>query len=257
VIAKNKVLIAALDGGFCNRACMSADLDRVILVARTRKDAKLCFPAPEGGRRVYDTLKFTPESVRLDESIPWKTALIFHGGEWRSVRYKEVGPVLWQGGTKRKPVRLFVIAPTPYRTSRNASLNYRQPAYLLCTDCNVDAVTILQAYFDRWQIEVNHREQKDTLGVGQAQVWSEKSVPRQPAFMVAAYSALLLASIEVFGPGRTNDYMPLPKWRKNAQRPSLLDLITVLRKEITAEPDCTDEFGIAASLKDMVFKAAA
>jgi hypothetical protein len=29
---------------------------------------------------------------------------------------------------------------------------------------------MLQAYFDRWQIEVNHREEKDTLGVGQGAV---------------------------------------------------------------------------------------
>ena len=96
--------------------------------------------------------------------------------------------------------------------------------------------TLLQCYFDRWQIEVNHREQKDTLGVGNAQVWSNKSVPRQPAFAVASYSLLLLAGLKEFGPGRTHDYVPLPKWRKNATRPSALDLITLLRKEMNEAP---------------------
>jgi hypothetical protein len=33
-------------------------------------------------------------------------------------------------------------------------------------------------YFDRWQIEVNHREEKDTIGVGQAQLWNPISVPK-------------------------------------------------------------------------------
>jgi len=49
---------------------------------------------------------------------------------------------------------------------------------------------LLQVYFDRWQIEVNHREEKDTLGVGQAQLRHILSVPKQPAFSVASYSAL-------------------------------------------------------------------
>jgi hypothetical protein len=53
---------------------------------------------------------------------------------------------------------------------------------------------VLQAYFDRWQIEVNHREIKDTLGIGQSQFRHSLSVPRQPARLVATYSALLLAA---------------------------------------------------------------
>jgi hypothetical protein len=44
---------------------------------------------------------------------------------------------------------------------------------------------LLQAYFDRWGIEVNHREEKDILGVGQAQVWNEQSVSNVPALGVA------------------------------------------------------------------------
>jgi hypothetical protein len=51
---------------------------------------------------------------------------------------------------------------------------------------------------DRWQIEVNLREEKDTLGLGPAQSWNEASVPKQPPLAVAAYSALLLASLIAF-----------------------------------------------------------
>jgi hypothetical protein len=74
--------------------------------------------------------------------------------------------------------------------------------------------------------QVNHREEKTTLGVGQAPVWSKKSVPRQPALVVAAYSALLLASIEAYGATRHPAYRLLPKWRRTRQRPSCLDLVT-------------------------------
>ena len=48
-------------------------------------------------------------------------------------------------------------------------------------------------------VDDNHREEKDTVGVGQAQLWNPISVPKQRAFAVAAYSALLLAGLEAFG----------------------------------------------------------
>jgi hypothetical protein len=60
--AKLKTLIIAGDGSFCNRACFGAKIDRTELLARARKDAKLCFKAKpqEGKRRYYSQTKFTP-----------------------------------------------------------------------------------------------------------------------------------------------------------------------------------------------------
>lgn len=229
-------MVVAVDGSLCNRTILSKPLDRVDVVGRCRKDARLCFPAPVGGRRKYSEDRFSPEGIRQDETIPWRTGRINFGGAWREIRYKEVNNVLWQRGAKLRSLRLLVVAPQPYRTSPNAKRNYHEPAYLLSTDIQSDARMLLQYYFDRWQIEVNHREQKDTIGVGNAQVWSDKSVPRQPAFAVASYSLLLLAGLKEFGPGRTHDFVPLPKWRKKANRPSALDLITLLRKEISEAP---------------------
>lgn len=98
--------------------------------------------------------------------------------------------------------RKMIVAPQPYKTSVSAKRTYRDPACLF----------------------------------GNAQLWSKKSVPRQPAFVAAGYSLLLLAGLKEFGPGRTHDFVPLPKWRKKATRPSALDLITLLRKEISEAP---------------------
>ena len=69
-----------------------------------------------------------PYRVRLDESIPWQTTKIFYGGKRRKVRYKEVTGVYWQRGAKQRPLRLIVIAPTPYRKSKSKKLYYRDPA---------------------------------------------------------------------------------------------------------------------------------
>src|ERR1039457_1177470 len=112
-------------------------------------------------------------------------------------------------------------------------------------------------YCDRWQIEVNHRDEKDTLGVGQAQLWNVKAVPKQPVLAVAAYSAMLLASLIAFGAERGTAYEALPKWRRNAYRPSCLDLVTLLRKEVDEHPELLKEFEVKITEKQLVRGAAA
>ena len=130
-------------------------------------------------RRSYGTGKFTPEQSRKDDSRDWKTTKIFYGGKRRVIRHKEVADVHWQRGAGKRPLRLIVIAPTPYRKNQSKRLYYRDPAYLLTSDLHSPVQQLLQIYFDRWQIEVNHREEKDTLGVGQAQLWNVTSVPKR------------------------------------------------------------------------------
>jgi hypothetical protein len=254
---RDKILVLTADGSFCNRTCFADVPSRSVLLARARKDARLCFRAPVHTKRFFAIEKFTPEQVRKEESRAWKTAKIFYGGKRRKIRYKELGDVYWQRGAAKRPLRLFVLAPTPYRKSKSKRLYYRDPAYLLTTDLDSSPKQLLQIYFDRWQIEVNHREEKDTLGIGQAQLWNVRSVPKQPVLAVAAYSALLLASLQAFGAERGNAYAELPKWRRNARRPSCLDLITLLRKEMTQPTTLLDPFALKFSPPELVQAAAA
>ena len=112
----------------------------VSLVVRCRKDIVLCKRAPGRGPRFYGTTKFTPEEVRRRSSRgQWQKALIFHGGCYREVRYKEVLKVYWQGGSKRREVRLLVVAPVGYRTTKKGRTYYHKPAYLLTTDLTTSA----------------------------------------------------------------------------------------------------------------------
>ena len=230
--AKARSLLIVADGSFANRTMFKASLASTDLLARCRKDARLCLPAPAGSRRKYDKKVFTPEQVRQQPELPWSKAKVYLGGKRREVKYKEVQAVLWKRGGGQRRLRLIVLAPVPYKLSLHAHSNYRQPAYFLTTDLTSPIKLLLEACFDRWQIEVNHRDEKDLLGVGHAQVRNLHSVPRQPALAVASYSLLLLAALRSFGPGRTADYLPQPKWRRHdSKRPSLLDMITLLRSQ--------------------------
>lgn len=254
---RQKTLVLVGDGSFCNRTCLRAHVDRAELVVRTRKDAVLCQRAAQGSRRFYAVVTFTPEQVRQDEARPWQTTKLCYGGKRRTVRFKEVTAIYWRGSTRRCPLRLLVMAPTPYWKRKSGKRFYRQPGYLLTTDHGSRPRALLQLYLDRWQIEVNHRDEKDTLGVGQAQLWNRIAVPKQPVLAVAAYSALLLASLLAFGAQRGAAYAALPKWRRHAHRPSCLDLVTLLRKEMVEHPELLKEFDVAITDRALTSAAAA
>lgn len=229
---RTRALLMVGDGSFANKTMFKAALDRTDLLARCRKNARLCWPAPAGSRRKYGQELFTPEQVRQQAEIPWQKAKVYLGGKFRMVRFKELTGLLWKRGAGQQPLRLIVIAAVPYKLSRHSRTNYRQPAYFLTTDLTTPTKQLVQPCFDRWQIEVNHRDEKDLLGVGQAQVRSLHSVLRHPALVVASYSMLLLAALQHSGPGRTTDYLAQPKWRQhNSKRPSLLDLVSLLRSQ--------------------------
>jgi hypothetical protein len=257
---QHKRLVQVGDGSFCNRTVMRQDweAENVSLVVRCRKDIVLCKRAPGQGPRFYGKVKFTPEEMRRRTSrARWQKALIFHGGCYREVRFKELTHVYWQGGARKRELRLLIVAPVGYRTRQNGRKYYRKPAYLLTTDLTTPALVLLQAYFDRWGIEVNHRDEKNILGVGQAQVWNEHSVSKVPALLVAMYSWLLLAGLKCYGPKRAEVYEPLPKWRRGAKRPSCLDLVTLLRKQLTEKPPKFATAEATPSYRNLITAAAA
>jgi hypothetical protein len=75
--------------------------------------------------------------------------------------------------------------------------------------------------------------------------------------VVAVYAMLLLAALRAYGPQRTSDYLPPPKWGRPPPRPSLLDLISLLRKQCQEAPQAIERFEIQTTALDLVLKAAA
>ncbi len=235
---RDRQLIVTADGSYCNSSVIKSLPDRTVLIGRTRKDIALyALPAQthertRGRRRIYGDALPTPEEMRSSDAYPWLSTSVFAAGDWHKLRYKTLSPVLWKsaGGS---PLRLIIIEPIRYRPRRGSKLLYRDPAYLLVSDPSYPPEAAVQHYFHRWEIEVNHRDEKDVLGVGDPQVTNRRSVARQPAFSAMLYSWLLLASLDAYGPGRGSEYLPHPRWRNNPpSRPSALDLVSQLRLEL-------------------------
>ena len=232
-------LIISGDGSYTNRAVLRNLPPRTTFIGRIRKDAKLHLPLPDcagatGRPRLYGPQAPTPEQILQDDSIPVVKIKCFAAGQLRDIPVKIYGPVYWRKGGADLPLLLVVIKPLGYRLRVGSKLLYRRPAFLICTDLNLDLQLLVQSYIQRWEIECNHRDEKSLLGVAQGQVRSPEAVSRLPQFQVAAYSLLLLASLLCSGFQRTTDYLPLPKWRRQAARPSLLDLLNLLRNQIFA-----------------------
>jgi hypothetical protein len=135
----------------------------------------------------------------------------------------------WRTAGLRHTLQLLVIAPLGYRLRSGSKLLYRKPAFLISTDPALDAQELLQGYVRRWDIEVNFREEKTLLGVGQAQLRHPNSVEAVPALQVASYAMLLLSMIRV-----GSDPLPAPKWAasKTPHRQSTQRAINQLRSEI-------------------------
>ena len=241
--ASDKLLLMVVDGSFCNGKVFKSDIDRVNTIARCRKDASLCFRSTDQSRKFFSVDKFTPHSVYVNKDIPWSYAKGFMGKKYREYRYKEVNSAYWQRGAGKKPLRVIILSAIIYNKKHKGKRSYQDPAYILTDNHSIGTQELIQQYINRWEIEVNHRDVKTTLRVGQAQVWNENSVIRHPAHLVATYSILLLAALECYGDGRGEEYFKLPKWRKQPTRPSLNDILNTLKKELLNSTEILEKYG--------------
>jgi hypothetical protein len=233
-------LIVAVDGRFTNSTVLKAVPERTVLLGRLRKDTVLHYLPQEqsqkGRRRKYGPQAPTPEQLLNDESVPWQTARAHACGQVHDFPIKRMRPVVMRMNGAAMPVQIMVIKPLGYRLKVGSRLLFRRPAFLVCTDPELPLEEFLQDYLWRWDIEVNFRDEKTILNVGQAQVRTDNSTQNAPALVVAAYSMLLLAAIQAYGKSGVPDRQHQPKWYKRSpqQRATTNELINQLRIELWA-----------------------
>jgi hypothetical protein len=236
---KQRTLLLAFDGGYTNSTVLKQIPPHTTCIGRIRKDARLCFiPDPalmkaRGRRLRYGAAAPTPEQLRADDSEPWQTMTFTHSAVAHQLRYKRRQNMMWRTAGVEQILQLVIIAPLAYRPRKGSKLLYRDPAYLICTDPELDPRQIIEAYFQRWDIEVNFRDEKTLLGVGQAQVRAEMSVESAPALTVASYGMLLVAAQRAFG-NSDDGLLPQPKWAAASKgaRTSTQQMIHQLRAEV-------------------------
>ena len=89
----------------------------------------------------------------------------------------------------------------------------------------------------RWEIEVNFREEKSILGCGQAQVRTEKSIEKMPAFSVVVCAFLQLPAHKA-NKNPQKEHLPRSKWypkKTITRRMTTGDIINEFKSQIWAE----------------------
>ena len=254
-VPADRRIILTGDGSFTNKTILCGLPAGCVYIGRARKDTVLHYlpetpEIPANGRPCsYGSCAPTPEALRTDDSIPWKTVRAFAAGGHHEFRIKTLGSVLWRKAGADLPLRLIVIAPLGYRLRKGSRLLYRQPAYLLCTDPDMSLEEFLQSYLWRWGIEVNFREEKNLVGTGDAHVRTPASNQHLPAVTVAAYALLWTAALLALTENQSLAFLRPPKWRKDHREtgrlPATGDLLRLLRAEIWARalnPGTFDHF---------------
>jgi hypothetical protein len=228
------------DGRYSNKTLLRKRPLGTVYLGRIRKDSALFHPPsaqPATGRkRIYGAKALTPEQLRQADDQPWQTVRAYACGQVHEFQVKVLADVR-SPLCGDHPVEVVVIKPLGYRLRQGSKLLYRQPAYLICTEATLSVQQVVQEYLWRWDIEVNFREEKTLLGVGQAQVRVASSVEAVPALAVGAYALLLLAARETYGIDGQPDTLPLPQWRRAnpPARATTGRLINQLRYELWAQ----------------------
>jgi hypothetical protein len=228
------------DGDFSNSTLLPNLPPRTVYIGRTRADIHLRSVPKQhkrrsaGRPRSYGKRLPTPGQLYQDRSIPWEKQLICNGPKTTKVRYKRIPQAKWHIAGEKALIQVVVIAPLRYKKRKNGPWRYTQPAYLVCTGANVQVDDLIQAYFWRWGIELNFKEQKQLFGAGQAQVRGPSSTSSAPAVCIASYAALLLAGIRAYGFHSKPPSVRPPKWylRKKHARFTTSDLIKQVHQEL-------------------------
>jgi hypothetical protein len=238
--AQDKEVLISVDGSYTNNTVLKSLPKGVTLIGRTRKDTKL-YTIPDassgvGRNRVYGDRIPTPEQIRQSDQYPWQSVQAWAAGKTHSFDLKIIKDIRWRAAGGMHDLQLVIIRPLGYRLTKKSRLLYRQPAYLICTDPDLSIQKLLQAYLWRWEIEVNFRDEKTLLGCGEAQVRTENTVEKIPAFIVAMYAFLHLAGYRAKNKGNLQS-LPRPVWYpdKNPRRQTSGDLINLLRTQLWAK----------------------
>ena len=228
------------DGDYSNSTLLQHLPPRTVYIGRTRTDINLRSVPKQakhrcaGRPRSYGKQLPTPEVLRKDKTVPFEELSICNGPKDTKVRYKRISQAKWHIAGENAIVQVVVIAPLRYKKRKNGPWLRTKPAYLVCTDADMPVAQLIQAYFWRWGIEVNFKEEKQLFGAGQAQVRNETSVSAAPAVCIASYAALLLAGIRAYGFHSKPSSISPPKWylRKKESRVTSSDLIKQVHQEM-------------------------
>jgi len=239
-----KLLVLA-DGGFDVLDLWRELPERVILVTRTARNRCLySLPKPDSqpgpgrppsyGERAPHPAAWLHAGLRN-----WPTQSAEVRGKRIKMRCQLLGPFVREGLPER-PLFLIVIKGRHRLVGkRKPRYKHRDPSFYLVSAVQTCAgdwqlplpiATILTWLWQRWEIEVAHREMKSGLGLGERQCWNQRAAVVSVQWSAWVYAVLLLATYRTWG--LCSGPATPARWWPGAKRWSFTTLWRAYRAEL-------------------------
>lgn len=178
-----------------------------VRTAKNRVLRKLPQPHPGKGRKaLYGEPAPAPQAY-LQERQGWRTHDIAVRGRQLQLSYRVEGPFLRER-VPNQPLFLIVVRGNTWKAGKKEpKRKYRQPSYYLVSAQQqagqwvlpLPIEQVLAWLWQRWEMEVAHRELKSGLGLGEKQCWNKQATIRSVQWSAWVYAVLVLAAYRTWG----------------------------------------------------------
>lgn len=240
-----QMLLALVDGSFETLNVWRGLPARTVLAARTARNRRLHYLPEKGegpGRPAsYGALAPHPWEW-LHKHISWQKQEIPVRGKTILMKFQVLGPFVREG-LPDIPLFLLVVKGMHRRVGKKKlRWKHRKPSFYLVNALLVNGEwqlplpieTLLAWLWQRWELEVAHREMKSGFGVGEKQCWNPQATLSSIQWNVWVYALLLLSAYRTWG---LLHAPPIPtRWWHGAKRWSFNTLWRQFRSAFWGTP---------------------
>ncbi|MGC4192318.1 MAG: hypothetical protein QM589_14290 [Thermomicrobiales bacterium] len=232
-------ILAVADGTYAVAPLIRSLPSQTVLLARcARNRALFVLPDPptphqQGRRRRYGDQGPSPQTMLYAPRAVWTTMPVRIRGRRIPLTYRVTGPWLVKPAP-RQPV--FILVVKGVDRVRHGHTVRRDPTCWLVSAVARHgqwvlpdpAPALLGWAWQRWEVEVMHRELKGGFGLGQQQAFRPTSAAITPAWVAWTYGTLILAGYQAWG---WEHDAPRHAW-SHPRRWTARDLVTAIRAEL-------------------------
>jgi hypothetical protein len=223
----NQLLLTLADGAYDTLNFWRGLPERTVLAVRTARNRRL-YELPEASRGPGRPASYGPlaphPSEWLHRGLTWQHREIMVRGRTILMKFQVLGPFVRESLPER-PLMLIVVKGMHRQVGkRNRRWHHRKPAFYLVSaqplqdrwQLPLPIETVLAWLWQRWALEVAHRERKSGFGVGEMQWWNPHATIASVQWSVWVYALLVLAAYRTWG---LLNGPPVPtRWWSGAQR---------------------------------------
>lgn len=237
---EEQLLLSLNDGSYDTLQFWPGLPERTVAVVRTARNRCLYKlpPADAHGNCKYGDKAPAPHLwLKQRKGFTYQEVMV--RGKRRQMRYRVEGPFV-RDGLPQVPLMLIVIGGGK-RPAGSRRKRY-QPCFFLVSAVEVDGLwslplpiaDLLAWLWQRWELEVAHRQMKSGLGLGEKQCWNDRATVATVQWSVWVYSLMVLSGHRAWGndPGQK----PPGLWRTTPGRWSFNTLWRAFRTELWHHP---------------------